>query len=131
MRRLEFRQRQIGERHTALHCTANKATDEFVRGPLQNTTQQPSLTDLSNRATREKLFNAKWTSMEKGDANDTRTIIARQAVIRAEKAKLLGYPNYSAYVLYDQMAKTPAAVEKFLSRAFSIASAAFAPSSSA
>jgi peptidyl-dipeptidase Dcp len=82
--------------------------------PLQNTTQQPSLTDLSNRATREKLFNAKWTSMEKGDANDTRATIAQMAVIRAEKAKLLGYPNYAAYVLYDQMAKTPAAVDKFL-----------------
>ena len=82
--------------------------------PLQNTTQQPLLADLANRATREKLFNASWTRTEKGDANDTRAIIARLAVIRAEKAKLLGYPNYAAYVLYDQMAKTPDAVEKFL-----------------
>jgi len=82
--------------------------------PLQNTTQQPSLTDLSNRATREKLFNASWTRTEKGDKNDTRAIIAQQAVIRAEKAKLLGYPNYAAYVLYDQMAQSPAAVDRFL-----------------
>ena len=36
------------------------------------------------------------------------------AQLRAEKAKLLGYPNYAAYVLYDQMAKTPDAVLKFL-----------------
>jgi peptidyl-dipeptidase Dcp len=100
---------------------ANAAAAAKARGlvgkwliPLQNTTQQPSLTDLSNRATREKLFNASWTRTEKGGANDTRAIIAQLAVIRAEKAKLLGYPNYAAYVLYDQMAKTPAAVEKFL-----------------
>jgi peptidyl-dipeptidase Dcp len=82
--------------------------------PLQNTTQQPLLTSLSDRAVREKLFNNSWMRTEKGDANDTRAIIARLAVIRAQKAKLLGYPNYAAYVLYDQMANTPEMVEKFL-----------------
>jgi peptidyl-dipeptidase Dcp len=81
---------------------------------LQNTTQQPLLTDLADRATREKLFNQSWNRNEKSDKNDTREIIRQQAVLRAEKAKLLGYPNYAAYVLYDQMAQTPAAVEKFL-----------------
>jgi peptidyl-dipeptidase Dcp len=102
---------------------ANAADAAKARGlkgkwviPLQNTTQQPLLTDLANRATREKLFNASWTRTEKGDKNDTRAIIARLAVIRAEKAKLLGYPSYSAYVLYDQMAKTPQAVEAFIRR---------------
>jgi peptidyl-dipeptidase Dcp len=81
---------------------------------LQNTTQQPLLTSLSDRNIREKLFNNGWTRAEKGDANDTRAIISRLAVIRAQKAKLLGYPNYAAYVLYDQMANTPDKVEKFL-----------------
>ncbi len=84
--------------------------------PLQNTTQQPLLTDLADRSVREKLFHNSWTRTEKGDANDTRAIIAEQAVLRAEKAKLLGYPNYSAYVLYDQMAQTPQAVEKFIAQ---------------
>jgi len=100
---------------------ANAAEAAKTRGlkgkwvlPLQNTTQQPSLTDLANRATREKLFNASWTRTEKGDKNDTRAIIAQLAVIRAEKARLLGYPNYAAYVLYDQMAQSPAAVDRFL-----------------
>ncbi|MGH7671189.1 MAG: M3 family metallopeptidase, partial [Gemmatimonadaceae bacterium] len=51
---------------------------------------------------------------EKGDANDTRATILRIATLRAEKAKLLGYPNYAAYVLADQMAKTPQAVATFL-----------------
>ncbi len=82
--------------------------------PLQNTTQQPLLTSLSNRGVREKLFNQSWTRTEKSDKNDTRAIIAQLAVARAEKAKLLGYPNYAAYVLYDQMAQTPQAVEKFI-----------------
>jgi peptidyl-dipeptidase Dcp len=84
--------------------------------PLQNTTQQPALTELSDRGVREKLFRNSWTRAEKGDANDTRDIVAELAQIRAEKAKLLGYPNYAAYVLYDQMADTPDKVLDFMSR---------------
>jgi peptidyl-dipeptidase Dcp len=82
--------------------------------PLQNTTQQPALSELTNRDTREKLFNASYARTEKGDANDTRAIIAEIAQLRAQKAQLLGYPNYAAYVLYDQMAKTPDAVRDFI-----------------
>ena len=92
---------------------ARKLTGKYVL-PLQNTTQQPLLTSLENRSVREKLFDQSWTRAEKGDRNDTRAIIARLAVLRADKAKLLGYPNYAAYVLYDQMAQTPEAVEKFI-----------------
>ena len=84
--------------------------------PLQNTTQQPSLRPLDNRAVRKELFENSWTRTEKGDANDTRDTIATIAKLRAEKAALLGYPNYAAYVLEDQMAKTPAAVEKFMAQ---------------
>ncbi|NUS39617.1 MAG: peptidyl-dipeptidase Dcp, partial [Lysobacter sp.] len=75
--------------------------------PLQNTTQQPALQDLADRATREALFKASWTRAEKGDANDTRAIIVRLAQIRAEQAKLLGYSSYAAWKLENQMAKTP------------------------
>src|SRR5206468_802522 len=75
--------------------------------PLKNTTQQPPLASLTNRATREKLFNASWTRAERGDANDTRATIARIAEIRASKAKLLGQPSFSAWRLQDQMAKVP------------------------
>ncbi|HUI75429.1 MAG TPA: peptidyl-dipeptidase Dcp [Candidatus Acidoferrum sp.] len=84
--------------------------------PLQNTTQQPSLQSLKDRAVRKDLFEHSWTRAEKGDANDTRDTIATIAKLRAEKAALLGYPNYAAYVLEDQMAKNPAAVESFLGK---------------
>ena len=83
---------------------------------LQNTTQQPDLQSLKNRATREALFHASWTRAERGDTNDTRATIKRIAEIRAEKAQLLGYPNYAAWKLQDQMAKTPQSVENFLDR---------------
>jgi peptidyl-dipeptidase Dcp len=84
--------------------------------PLLNTTQHPMLASLKNRATREQLFKASWTRTERGDANDTRAIVTRLADLRARKAALLGYPNYAAWVLEDQMAKTPATVEQFLGR---------------
>lgn len=83
---------------------------------LQNTTQQPLLASLSNRDVRKRLFDSSWTRAEKGDSNDTRDVIARLATLRAQKANLLGYPNYAAYVLYDQMANTPQMVEKFLAQ---------------
>lgn len=83
---------------------------------LQNTTQQPLLQSLSNRALREKLFNASWNRTENSDSNDTRNTIVQIAKIRAEKAKLIGSPNYAALILQDQMAKTPDAVDQFLER---------------
>jgi peptidyl-dipeptidase Dcp len=81
---------------------------------LQNTTQQPDLAALQDRAVRQQLFELSWNRTERGDANDTRATVATMARLRAQKAQLLGFPDYAAYVLDDQMAKTPQAVESFL-----------------
>ncbi len=82
--------------------------------PLQNTTQQPSLVSLSNRGTRQALFENSWLRAVRGGDNDTRNTIARMAQLRAEKAKLLGFPTYAAWKLENQMAKTPEAALKFM-----------------
>ena len=82
--------------------------------PLQNTTQQPDLTFLSDRATRKAIFDNSWNRTERGDANDTRSTIARLAQLRAEKGALLGFPNFAAWNLTDQMAKTPEAAIHFI-----------------
>jgi peptidyl-dipeptidase Dcp len=81
---------------------------------LQNTTQQPDLTSLTNRDTRHTLFEDSWNRTERGGANDTRSTIARLAQLRAQKAALLGYPSYAAWTLTDQMAKTPQAALHFV-----------------
>ncbi|HEY2433476.1 MAG TPA: peptidyl-dipeptidase Dcp [Vicinamibacterales bacterium] len=83
---------------------------------LQNTTQQPPLLSLDNRDTRRRLFEASWTRAEHGDANDTRAAISRLAQLRAQQAALVGFPNFAAWKLQDQMAKTPAAVDEFLGK---------------
>lgn len=74
---------------------------------LQNTTQQPLLQNLKNRATREKLFKASWYRAEKGNADDTRNILEREAKLRMEKAHLMGKKSFAEWKLQDQMAKTP------------------------
>ena len=74
--------------------------------PLQNTTQQPAQVSLKNRDTRENV-EASINRAEHNDADDMRATIQRLAQLRAEKAKLLGFRNYAAYSLDDQMAKSP------------------------
>jgi peptidyl-dipeptidase Dcp len=98
-------------------AAAQAAKDRKVAGfviPLQNTTQQPDLASLSNRATRQAIFEHSWNRAERGDANDTRDIVARLAHLRAQKAKLLGFPSFAAWTLGDQMAKTPEAALQFM-----------------
>lgn len=84
--------------------------------PLQNTTQQPDLGSLSNRSTRQQMFEDSWNRAEKGDANDTREIISKIAQLRAQKAKLLGFSSFAAWKLEDQMAKTPEAALHFMAQ---------------
>ena len=81
---------------------------------LQNTTQQPALQSLADRATREALFKAGVTRTEKGDENDTRELVLRLAQVRAEQARLLGFASYAEWKLQDQMAKTPKAALAFM-----------------
>ncbi|NIF58096.1 peptidyl-dipeptidase Dcp [Enterobacter sp. Ap-916] len=99
-------------------AAAQAAADKGLPGkwllPLLNFTQQPALQSLSDRATREALFEAGWTRAQRNDANDTRAIVARLATLRAAQAQLLGFENYAAWKMADQMAKTPDAALRFM-----------------
>jgi peptidyl-dipeptidase Dcp len=81
---------------------------------LQNTTQQPALTFLKNRAVRERLFNASVSRGNHGGDNDTKAIVTRLAQLRSQRAKLLGYADHATFILDDQMAKTPQSADKLL-----------------
>jgi peptidyl-dipeptidase Dcp len=105
----------LGE--SRITAAALSAKDRKVEGyvlPLQNTTQQPELDSLRQRSTRQTLFENSWNRAERGGPNDTRDTVSRLAQLRSLKAKLLGFPNYAAWKLEDQMAKTPAAALKFM-----------------
>ena len=75
---------------------------------LQNTTQQPLLPTLEDRATREALFKLSYNRADGADAaHDTRVLLAKIAALRARKAALFGEPDWASYTMYDRMAKTP------------------------
>jgi peptidyl-dipeptidase Dcp len=106
-----------GLSETRLKGAAQAAQDRKVEGyviPLQNTTQQPDLGSFSQRSTRRAIFENSWNRAEREGPNDTRDTVARMAQVRAQKAKLLGFPNFGAWKLQDQMAKTPEAAVKFM-----------------
>ena len=102
-----------------LAAAASAATSRGREGqwviPLQNTTQQPAQASLTNRDTRQQLFVASTQRAEHGDSNDTRAIVLRLAQLRAARAQLLGYPTHAAYILDNNMAKTPEAALKLMS----------------
>jgi peptidyl-dipeptidase Dcp len=105
----------------AARAAASRKVEGYVI-PLQNTTQQPDLAELTDRATREALFERGWTRGEQPE-RDLRPVVARLAQLRAEKAKLLGFDTYAAWKLEDQMAKTPDAVLHFLNELIPAATA--------
>ena len=101
---------QIGAASEA--AKARKLEGKYVL-TLQNTTQQPLLRDLKNRALRERLFKASVARCVGGDADNT-AVVARILALRADKAKLFGDANWAAYTLEDETAGTPEAVNKML-----------------
>lgn len=97
----------------ALHASAKGLNGKYLI-PLLNFTQQPALQSLQDRQTREKLFKAGWYRTEQNDDNDTRAIVSRLATLRAEQAQLLGFENYAAWKIADQMAENPQAALQFM-----------------
>ena len=89
--------------------------DGKFKVPVVNTTQQAPLSVLTNRATREKLLALSLARGSHGGDYDNRQVVLDLAKARAERAKLLGYPNHAAYMLEDQTAKTTDAVNNLLS----------------
>ncbi len=81
---------------------------------LTNTSGQAPLAVLSNRAVRERLMAASLARGSHGGEFDNRATVLKLAKLRAERATLLGYPNYAAYSLEDQTAKTTQAVNSLL-----------------
>ncbi len=102
----------------AIAAAAQDAKGRNLEGkwliPLQNTTQQPALQDLTDRATREALFERLLEPCRAGRRQRYPRHHRALAQIRAEQAKLLGYPNYAAWKLEDQMAKKPATAIDFM-----------------
>jgi peptidyl-dipeptidase Dcp len=81
---------------------------------LLNTTGQPAEAQLTNRALRERLHKASVARNSRGNEYDNTAIVSQVTKLRADRAKLLGYPTHAHYVLEDETAKTPEAVNNML-----------------
>lgn len=91
----------------------DKKAGKFVI-PMQNTTGQPALASLQNRALRERIMKASLARNSHGGQFDTRDTVLKLARLRAERALLLGYETHAAYQLDDQTAKDVPTVNKLL-----------------
>jgi len=82
--------------------------------PLLNTSTQPLLTQLDDRAVRERLLKASLARGSRGNAHDSTGLVSRTLQLRAERAALLGFAHHAAFVLEDETAGTPDAVMALL-----------------
>ena len=92
---------------------ARKLDGKYVIA-LLNTTGQPPLTNLANRELRQKIYEASVSRGSKGGEYDNTALVSRIMTLRAEKAALMGFPNFATYSLGNQTAKTPEAVNAML-----------------
>jgi len=101
-------------------AAAQTAKDRGLEGKyviaLLNTTGQPPLTNLTDRMLRQRIYQASIARGSRGGPYDNTTLVSRIMTLRAEKARLLGFPTYAAYSLQDQTAKTPEAVNAMLGK---------------
>ncbi|MFW5899339.1 MAG: M3 family metallopeptidase, partial [Jiangellaceae bacterium] len=77
-------------------------------------TSQPCLASLTDRALRKRVMRASLGRGSNGNEHDNSSTVLRMAALRAERARLLGYPDHATYVLADRTAKTPQDVDALL-----------------
>jgi peptidyl-dipeptidase Dcp len=117
---VESKSELAGLTEAQIEAAAKAAKDRGQDGKyaiaLVNTTNQPVIAQLDNRALRQRIHEASIARGSRGNDHDTTAIVAKVMTLRAEKAKLMGYPNYAAYSLANQTAKTPEAVNAMLAK---------------
>ena len=81
---------------------------------LLNTTGQPPLSQLTNRDLRQRIHEASVVRGARGNQWDNREIVSQVLKLRAERAGMLGFPTTAHYVLDDETAQNPDAVNNML-----------------
>lgn len=113
--RLELGSEQLGGLPASVRDQAREAAaalglkDKWVF-TLHKPSMLPFLTYSSERDLRRQLYEAYLNRCNRDDASDNKALINDFIRLRTEKAHLLGYPSYAAYVVADQMAGTTKAV---------------------
>ena len=94
----------------------SKGLDGKYRIALLNTTLQPLLGELDNRALRERIMKASLARGSRGGQWDNTAPISKLMKLRAERAAIMGYPNYAAFAVAEETAKNPEAINAMLAK---------------
>jgi peptidyl-dipeptidase Dcp len=117
---VETRAELAGMSENAIAAAASAAKAAGHEGKyllrLLNTTGQPPLASLQNRALRQRLFEASVNRNSQGGDFDTRAIFTRIAKVRAERAALLGYAHHAALQIEDQTAGSVENVNRLMAQ---------------
>lgn len=74
----------------------------------------PFMTYSDNRALKEQMFKAYGSKAFKNNEHDNQNVLKQIAVLRHERAVLLGYKSHADFVLEERMAESPTKVFSFL-----------------
>jgi peptidyl-dipeptidase Dcp len=83
---------------------------------IKNTTGQPVLESLQNRALREKIMQVSLARGSHGGPYDNQQTVAELTRARAEKGILLGFDSFAAYRVANQTARTVSAIDGLLAQ---------------
>jgi peptidyl-dipeptidase Dcp len=117
---VETREELEGMSDNAIAAAASAAKNAGHEGKfliiLMNTSGQPPLAELKNRALRERIHKASLNRNSRGGEFDNREVVAKVARLRAERAALLGYPDHATYELEEQTAQKVETVNQLLAQ---------------
>ncbi|MFT4086228.1 MAG: M3 family metallopeptidase [Gordonia sp. (in: high G+C Gram-positive bacteria)] len=113
-----------GEIAAARRAASDAGHDTGYLITLELPTSQSSVATLKDPSVRQRVFDASIRRCARGNAADTREMILEIVALRARRAQLLGYANHAEYVIAEETAPDPAAVEKLLRELGVAASAA-------
>jgi peptidyl-dipeptidase Dcp len=108
-------------REAARRAAAERGLPDRHVITLGRSSVEPFLQFSSRRDLREKLFQAWISRGDGGEMRDNNGLIAEMVALRAEQARLLGYPSFAHYTLADAMAKTPEAARGLLDEVWAAA----------
>lgn len=115
-------QKQLGEINAEIAAKAQKIGNNILAESnafkeefgISVSEYPDAMTSTEDRALREKMLKAYTSRGHNGNANDNRELIADVLRLRQMKAQMLGFKNYAAYKLSDNMAHDPETVDAFL-----------------
>ncbi|HEY4989543.1 MAG TPA: M3 family metallopeptidase, partial [Opitutaceae bacterium] len=99
----------------AAEAASEKKPGQFVLSML-NTTGQPPLASLQNRALRERIMETSLARGSHGGPYDNQSTVNRLVTLRAQQAALLGFDSFAAYRVADQTALTVGAIDNLLAQ---------------